>query len=314
LRLKWPAKNGKRPSVVMDELYDSLVRLKTLSSVAILVLLFVAETAAPFFAARPGRERLRHAGRNLFLGVVNATLCGLAFTGLWLGAARESELLGFGLLYRWPAEPVARGICSILLLDLWAYAWHRWNHRNAFLWRFHRTHHSDPQMDVTTASRFHLGEITFSSLLRVPVIFLAGAQLHEVALYEILMFSVVQFHHSNLGLSARVERVLRWFVVTPGMHKVHHSRVRSELDSNYSSLLSIWDRLFRSFQSRADLEQIRFGLDDFDDEGRQDLPGLFATPAFQLGGRERNWFLLLWIPPVLAGGWLLSLLALWWLG
>ena len=298
----------------MDEFYNSLIKVKTLSSLAILVLLLVAETFVPFFAASPPRARLTHVFRNLALGFVNSTLIAFLFVGLWLGAAEESRLRGFGLLYRWTPPDGMRAICSILILDLWTYFWHRWNHRSPFLWRFHRTHHSDPRMDVTTASRFHLGEMVISSVLRVPVIFLAGVQLHEIALYEIFMFSLVQFHHANLALPPRVDRVLRWLIVTPGMHKVHHSRIRIETDSNYSSLLSVWDRLFGSFRARADLGQIRFGLDEFDEERHQTLTGLFGTPTLESGKTSRNWFPLLWILPALLLSWWLSRLASWWVG
>lgn len=103
-------------------------------------------------------------------------------------------------------------------------------------------------MDVTTGSRFHVVEIALSSLLRVPVLVLLGATIGELAIYEICLFLVVQFHHANIALPDRVDRTLRWFIVTPMMHKVHHSILRTETDSNYGSLFTWWDRWFGSWK------------------------------------------------------------------
>jgi sterol desaturase/sphingolipid hydroxylase (fatty acid hydroxylase superfamily) len=179
----------------------------------------------------------------------------------------------------WLSLPAATGLVpGLLLFDAWMYGWHWLNHRVRFLWRFHRTHHSDPWMDVTTAHRFHLGEILFSACLRVPVLALLGLSLGQLAVYETLQCLVVQWHHANIGLPAQLDRWLRVWVVTPAMHKVHHSRRPAETNSNYSSLLSIWDRLFRTFRLGSEPRSIRFGLEDFDEPGRQSLAGLFMTP------------------------------------
>ena len=163
-------------------------------------------------------------------------------------------------------------------MDGWTYGWHRLNHRVPFLWRFHRAHHSDAQMDVTTASRFHIGEILFSNCLRIPLILLLGIQLWELVLYETALLAVIQFHHANVGVPPRLDQLLRCFIVTPAMHKVHHSRWQPETDSNYSSLLSIWDRLFRSFRLRDDPRTIQFGLDEFARPENQTLAGILKTP------------------------------------
>jgi sterol desaturase/sphingolipid hydroxylase (fatty acid hydroxylase superfamily) len=116
-------------------------------------------------------------------------------------------------------------------------------------------------MDVTTASRFHIAEITFSSLLRVPVLLLVGCSIEQLAAYELLMFAVVQFHHANIGVPPALDRALRTVIVSPSMHKVHHSVVRAECDSNFSSLFSWWDRIFRTMRVSRDPKAIRFGVD-----------------------------------------------------
>jgi sterol desaturase/sphingolipid hydroxylase (fatty acid hydroxylase superfamily) len=250
-----------------------------------LLALLLWETAHPFFPFPIGRERIRHGFRNVALGILNAVVTSLVFVGLWWSASAWAEHHEFGLLHWLPLPTWAAWLLAILLLDAWTYYWHRINHRIPFLWRFHRVHHSDPHMDVTTANRFHTGEIVMSSILRVPLIVLIGASIEQLALYELLMFAVVQFHHANISVSAKWDRVLRLFIVTPYMHKVHHSRWQPETDSNYSSLLSIWDRIFRSFRINAKPESIRLGLDEFDRTADQTIAGLLRTP---LANRKAN--------------------------
>ena len=137
-------------------------------------------------------------------------------------------------------------------------------------------------MDVTTANRFHIGEIALSSVLRVPVIALLGLQLWELALYELAMFTVVQLHHANIAFPVWLDRTLRVIIVTPFMHKVHHSRWQPETDSNYSSLFSFWDRLIGSYRLRDDPRTLRFGLDEFNRPEDHTLTGLLATPLKQV--------------------------------
>jgi sterol desaturase/sphingolipid hydroxylase (fatty acid hydroxylase superfamily) len=264
----------------MNDVLTELSRLKTASAVTLLALLLAWESWTPFFAyfVRAGGERAGHAARNLALGFLNAAVTGLLFVGLWWTTAAWAERHQFGLLH-WLTLPAGvRLAAAFLLLDAWMYWWHRLNHRLPFFWRFHRTHHSDPKMDVTTANRFHLGEIVLSSVLRVPVIALLGLHLWELALYELAMFAVVQFHHANVALPGWLDRGLRVVIVTPFMHKVHHSRWQPETDSNYASLFSFWDRLFRTFRWRADPHTLRFGLQEFDGQEHHTLSGLLATP------------------------------------
>jgi len=227
----------------------------------------------PFFKGSSGR-RGKHLARNIGITLMNMALVGLCFLPLWsLAAVPES-----GLLNRMTISGWLHVLLAFLMLDCWIYWWHRANHRIPFLWRFHRMHHSDPWMDVTTARRFHPGEILFSSMLRLPLIFVLGIHLQELLLYGVLMGIVVDFHHANLALPERIDRGLRLLIATPAMHKVHHSRIQVETDSNYTSLLSVWDRLFGSFRLRPDLAAIQIGLDEWNDPRDQTLPGLIMTP------------------------------------
>ena len=268
----------------MAEFTTELSQIRTASWVMVLALLLAWESLVPFHAYFAGStgQRVRHGLRNLVLGVLNSLLTGLGFAALWWTTAQWAQAHEFGLLNWLPMPVWARVGGAFLLFDAWMYGWHRLNHWIPFFRRFHRTHHSDPKMDVTTANRFHIGEIALSSILRVPVIALLGLQLWELALYELAMFTVVQLHHANIALPMWLDRALRVVIVTPFMHKVHHSRWQPETDSNYSSLFSFWDRLFRTFRLRDDPGKLRFGLQEFDGQENHTLTGLLATPLKQV--------------------------------
>jgi len=109
---------------------------------------------------------------------------------------------------------------------------------------------------------FHVGEVILSSVLRLPLLALLGVQLEQLALYEVMLFAVVQFHHANIGLPEWLDRALRWIIVTPHLHKVHHSVIRVEADLNFSALFSWWDRVFRTFRLSPQPRQIVFGVDN----------------------------------------------------
>lgn len=268
----------------MEPVLAALQETQIITLAGILLLLFLWESAHPFYGYFTGtfKSRSIHALRNLAIGTLNGLLVSLLFVGLWLAAAVWAEENRFGIMH-WLQDALGiplwlHAVGAILLLDIWTYVWHRINHEIPFFWRFHSVHHSDNKMDVTTASRFHLGEIVFSSLFRVPLIALFGVYLWELVLYEIIMFAVVQFHHANVGFPERYDRLLRTIIVTPNMHRVHHSRWRPETDSNYSSLFSFWDRMAHTFRLNPEPENIKLGLDDFDREEDQTIRGMMKTP------------------------------------
>jgi sterol desaturase/sphingolipid hydroxylase (fatty acid hydroxylase superfamily) len=167
------------------------------------------------------------------------------------------------------------------MFDGLLYLMHRANHKFGILWRFHRVHHSDPEMDTTTAMRFHTGEVLISSALRLAVIPLMGFTLWHLLVYELLMLPVIMFHHSNVRFPEKVDRWLRALVVSPALHRVHHSRARVETDSNYSIIFSFWDRIGGTLQLRKDGRPVDFGLDEYDGEEWQRVSGLLTNP-FQI--------------------------------
>lgn len=166
----------------------------------------------------------------------------------------------FGVL-QWLALPPALAfVVGVLLLDLTFYAWHLSNHRLPFLWRFHVVHHVDVDLDVSTAFRFHFGEVALSAGFRIVQILLIGASPVAVAAYEIIFQANTLFHHSNVRLPIRVERLLNRVLVTPRMHGIHHSIVQREDLSNFSVVFSWWDRLLRTARLNVPQRQVVIGL------------------------------------------------------
>lgn len=249
-------------------------------SMSVLVALAVWETMGPYFAffQREKQERAVHAFRNFAMGAFNGVMVSLVFSAAWMAAAALSMEHAFGLFHRLDLGVTGHLVAAVLLMDFWTYWWHRINHEVRFFWRFHKVHHSDEFMDVTTAYRFHLGEIGFSSLIRIAIVYLFGLHLWELVAYEVVMFICVQFHHANIGLPEPIDRAIRVVFVTPAMHKVHHSRDPKELNTNYTSLFSLWDRLFGTFRLRADPTEIHFGVDGLDAQEFQTIPGMMTTP------------------------------------
>ncbi|MBA3315559.1 MAG: sterol desaturase family protein [Planctomycetota bacterium] len=244
-------------------------------TIACFVVLWGVESILPFFAEP--RHRWRHAGRNLAIALLNAAVLAFLFASLTVAVADWSTSHQFGLLNQLHLPSPLHFIGAIVLLDLWLYVWHRLNHRVPFLWRFHRMHHSDHEMDVSTATRFHLGEHIGAATLRLGLIPVFGITAIEILIYETLVVAVTMFHHANISIG-RFDRPLRWLTVTPFMHKVHHSRLRHETDSNYSTLFSLWDRCFGSFRMRNDCRTLDLGLDGMDDDDRQTIRGMLLTP------------------------------------
>ena len=254
---------------------DQFCIAKRALPVILLATFWCWETWQPFFGQ--GEGRLRHALRNLAIAVFNTVVLALAFGSLSVFVASWTEEHQVGLLNTLAlSEPVRFGL-ALVLLDGWMYVWHRANHVIPLLWRFHRMHHSDRNMDVTTATRFHLGEQVMSAILRLGLVPLFGVQVWNLVVYDALVLCVIMFHHSDISVG-RWDRWLRWLIVTPDMHKVHHSDLQPETDSNYSTVLSLWDRLARTFRMRSDPKTIVFGLKEFTESSWLTLWGMWKTP------------------------------------
>lgn len=234
-----------------------------------------------------GKTRYQHALHNLVLAILNALLLGILFGTAVEFASQWSLDHNWGLLHQLPLGLVGETIIAVVLLDAWTFCWHWLNHSIPFFWRFHRTHHSDPYMDVSTATRFHWGELIFSTLFRLLLIPLLGLQAWQIIVYGILVFISTQFHHANISIG-KADRFLRWIFVTPDMHKIHHSQRPDETNSNYSTVFSFWDRLAGTYRMRLDLKNIQFGLSDFDQPQWQTLLGMWKTPFSRRQSKKQD--------------------------
>lgn len=249
----------------------------------LLVALWTAESVVPMFLGR--HRRVSHYAHNLGLAIFNAALLmGLGY--LFEGATEWAYTQSFGLLNLTPLPTGIHWVAAIVGIDVWQYAWHRLNHRLPFLWRFHAVHHADAEMDASSGLRFHTVEMLLSFLVRLAIVPLLGITLPELLLYEVISLPVILFQHSNVRISARLDQCLRWLIATPRMHYVHHSRLRAETDSNYTSLLSVWDRLFGSFQLRSKPEEISLGLEGYDESEWRRLSGMLLAPFKRHRGGE----------------------------
>jgi sterol desaturase/sphingolipid hydroxylase (fatty acid hydroxylase superfamily) len=199
--------------------------------------------------------------------VVNLTIAVLMFgaavalvqpAAKW--ALRWSAARPFGLVHVVDLPVWAKFALSFLLMDLAFYYWHVANHRVPFFWRFHNVHHIDPDLDVTTAFRFHFGEIALSSVFGLIAVSTIGISGWAFAVYQLIFQAEVLFHHSNLRLPIRFERLLSKIIVTPRMHGIHHSQVWRENNSNFGTVFTWWDRIHRTLGLNIPQSQVAIGI------------------------------------------------------
>jgi sterol desaturase/sphingolipid hydroxylase (fatty acid hydroxylase superfamily) len=212
---------------------------------------------------RPWREVAGNAVRridNVALLVLGTALLRLAFPLLALDVAFIAQGRGWGLLPALGVGGLAAGIIGCFALDLAVYVQHRVMHGVPLLWRLHAVHHADTQLDVTTGLRFHPLELAVSMLWKMAVVALVGPGPVAVLAFEILLNAGSMFSHSNIRLGPGLDRVLRSVLVTPAMHRVHHSVSREECDSNFGFSFSCWDRVFGTYRDcAARQEAVVFG-------------------------------------------------------
>ncbi|MGF1445543.1 MAG: sterol desaturase family protein [Pikeienuella sp.] len=207
--------------------------------------------------SRPGRW-----ATNWAVSILDAVFVRLVFGAAAVGAALDAEANGIGLFHvlDWPIWLEA--LVILLIFDFAIWLQHLLSHQIPLLWRLHRVHHSDRDMDVTTAIRFHPFEIALSMLFKIGLVYALGAPALVVIAFEVILNGASMFNHGNMRLPARLDRVLRLAIVTPDMHRVHHSALRAEHDTNYGFNLSIWDRLFGTYRAAPDggHERMTIGL------------------------------------------------------
>jgi len=218
---------------------------------------------------------------NLSLVAINTLVTRLIFPAAAVGAAALAESKGWGVFHIVQLPIWASVVLSVVLLDLAIYLQHVMFHAVPLLWRLHRVHHTDLDYDVTTGARFHPIEILLSMAIKYAVIFLLGAPVVAVIIFEALLNATAMFNHGNLRLPKGLDAILRLVVVTPDMHRVHHSTAADETNSNFGFNLPWWDRLFGTYraQPRDGHLGMTIGIDSYRDPSQvQRLPGILILP------------------------------------
>ena len=213
---------------------------------------------------RPLRRRveskLRHGSRNLTIAGFAAVALQLVEQPIVAPLTKLIERKNIGLLKIVRLPRLLETILAVALMDYTLYVWHVLTHRLAFLWRFHLVHHIDLDLDTSTALRFHFGEIVVSAAWRAAQIVVIGVSPVSFAAWQMFLFPSILFHHSNVRLPRRLEKKLGRLVVTPRLHGIHHSTVRGETDSNWSSGLSVWDWLHGTLKTDVAQQEIIIGV------------------------------------------------------
>lgn len=256
--------------------YEPVIRLA--AYLGVLAALVLWELAAPRRALT--QTRLRRWPGNLGVAALNTVALRFVAPGAAVGIALWAEEAGIGLFNLLDLPHWFAVAASFLALDLLIYAQHVAFHKIGPLWRLHRMHHADLDIDVTTGARFHPVEIMLSLAIKAAAVLLLGAPALAVLIFEVLLNATSMFNHANVDLPRRLDRVLRWFVVTPDMHRVHHSWHRDETDSNFGFNLPWWDRLFRTYrpQPRDGHHGMTIGLSVFRDPGELRLDRMLLQP------------------------------------
>ncbi|WP_261817341.1 sterol desaturase family protein [Vibrio gallicus] len=217
---------------------------------------------------------------NIALVVFNSLLLRLTLPLLAFEAAAWTEQHSVGLLHLLGVSSLINIIISVLVLDLLIYWQHRLFHVVPWLWALHKMHHSDQDIDVTTGARFHPIEIWLSMIIKITAVLILGISPIAVIIFEVALNGCAMFNHSNLRLSQQLDKIIRKCMVTPDMHRVHHSIIRRETNSNYGFCLSIWDRLFNSYiaQPKHGHGKMRIGIAQFRHPNEQRLDKLLTQP------------------------------------
>ncbi|MEE8432056.1 MAG: sterol desaturase family protein [Candidatus Desulfatibia sp.] len=172
----------------------------------------------------------------------------------------------------------AKTLVTFVFMDFMLYVWHLLNHEMPFLWRFHRVHHTDLNMDVSSATRFHIGELAISAVIKISLVFFLGADMFGVLLFETLLVFTAQFHHSGLTVPQWFEKIFWILFVPPSMHRIHHSVVIKQRDSNYGTIFSIWDRILGTLITDVDQDRIRIGVGGHYEPAKLNFHHLLVMP------------------------------------
>jgi len=251
--------------------------------VTIFVVLFFLESKFQL------RKRVQSKWKRIFINFIVSipafALLRLLFIPIIMWLAVKNQTWHIGLNYLFAAPIAIKSIIAFLLLDYCNYIWHILLHKLPALWRFHLVHHTDLDLDITTAFRFHFGEMIGSVFFRGAAIVLIGVSPVIVIIYEIVFEAATLFHHSNIKLPFRFEKALNKLIVTPRMHGIHHSMIKTETDSNYSIIFSFWDKIHKTAILLIHQNEIVTGVPSYAHEKELTIVNLLKLPFTKI----RQW-------------------------
>lgn len=273
----------------MDNLFglgDSAVRLGAFAGIFLAMALVELLWPKRRLAVSKERRWATNLGIAVTASLLLRLMAMLAVPVAAIAAALYAQEHGVGLLnaVAWPGW--VKVIIALIVLDLAVWAQHLASHKIPVLWRLHKVHHADRDIDVTTAVRFHPIEIALSMVWKIAVVVPLGASPLAVFLFEVILNGCAMFNHANVALPAWADRLLRLLIVTPDMHRVHHSVRRREHDSNYGFNLSLWDRLFRTYTAQPEDGHLgmRIGLNPYQSDGPTHFGWSLLLPFRRSGG------------------------------
>ena len=245
-----------------------------------LLIMMLCEQRLPARPKKPGT--FRHNVDNLALGVMGSLLLRLMPGVLAAHLAIENETWEVGLSHALgiDSDSIALIVIAMITLDFAIYWQHRYFHYNRYFWKLHRVHHSDNTLNSTSALRFHPIEIMISMLIKSALVISLGLPFLAVVLFEILLNACAIFNHTNIRLPKRLERLTRYLIVTPSMHRIHHSTDRNDSDSNFGFCLSIWDRMFATYSqtNQSGRKGFEMGVKGLENRQASGIKNLLAQP------------------------------------
>jgi sterol desaturase/sphingolipid hydroxylase (fatty acid hydroxylase superfamily) len=228
--------------------------VRTSSYLAVFIILLFFEWLSPF--ARSEQKKSYRVIFHFGLSVMNSLILFLTLAGPTYALALYAQGHKWGLNHLLGLNGELEILATVIAFDFWDYGMHLANHKIRFLWRFHKAHHSDMEVDVTTASRFHVGELLISGGTKCLMIVVWGPSLWGLVVFDTLLTAFSQFHHSNVNIPLRLQDGIEKLIVTPRMHRCHHALHPNCFNTNFSAIVNLWDRLFRTYHWGRDIKEL----------------------------------------------------------
>ena len=265
---------------------DVPLSFRTLILLGGIVFFWILEGMIPLYSFR--YKKVNHALLNLFFTITTAII-GFGFAFLLLKSTLYVGNEQIGFIHIFNLSTWADVIISLLLLDLiGAYLVHFIQHKVPWMWKFHLVHHSDMNVDVTTGLRHHPGETVFRIIFTIIGVFVSGASIGMVMLYQSLSVLFAHITHANINIPKKIDSIISYVLVTPNMHKIHHHYEMPLTDSNYGNIFSIWDRLFNTFSFINKQKSIVYGIDTYMDKSETNNLGTLLSIPFKKLKKTNN--------------------------